>query len=60
MSEVVRYGKWLNKGRVKGVAPPGYAEYECDQCGRTVTCKDGNWAVAQEFPYCHCGAKIYL
>ena len=51
-------GKWIYVGRPDGMSAVGTNVYRCSECGREIGTKWGWKTVADEFPFCHCGAKM--
>lgn len=51
--EEVRHGKWIYKGR----NPVMSHVFECSVCERWI-CANSADHVVEEYPFCHCGAKI--
>lgn len=51
----VRHGKWIYKGHHEMM---GHA-FECSVCERWIFANSTEH-VAEEYPYCHCGAKMDL
>ena len=50
--------KWVRNER-QPVQPAGYLTYHCTACGREISTKHhGKLSMLEEFPYCHCGAKM--
>lgn len=49
----VKHGKWLYRCYHKMMGH----EFECSVCGRWICANSPN-RVIEEYPYCHCGAKI--
>ena len=50
---LVRHGRWLPIVSYNNT-------YKCSECGRLlVDVTDGLKMVAKNYPYCHCGAKMY-
>ncbi len=51
-------GHWLLNDH-QGVLPVGYRLYHCSECGREISSKyHGKISLLNEYPYCHCGAKM--
>lgn len=49
----VKHGKWIYKGR----NPVMSHVFECSVCERWI-CANSADHVVEEYPFCHCGAKI--
>lgn len=52
LPSVQRSGKWIYQST--GIY---MTSYKCSECGRHVVRTNG-YDVAEEYPYCHCGAKM--
>lgn len=51
-------GKWILNDN-QGVQAVGYLTYHCSECGREISSKyHGKTSLLNEYPYCHCGAKM--
>ena len=51
-------GHWI-KNDNQGVQAVGYLTYHCSECGREISSKyHGKLSLLNDFPYCHCGAKM--
>lgn len=52
-------GHWM-RNENQGVQAVGYLTYHCSECGREICSKyHGKLSLLKEFPYCHCGAKMF-
>lgn len=53
-----KMGRWILNDH-QGVLPAGYKMYHCSECGREISSKyHGKMSLLNEYPYCHCGAKM--
>lgn len=52
-------GKWI-LNETQDVQAVGYKTYHCSECGREIISKyHGKISLLKEFPYCHCGTKMW-
>ena len=53
-----KIGKWMLNDN-QGIQAVGYLTYHCSECGREINSKyHGKISLLEEYPYCHCGAKM--
>lgn len=52
-----KIGHWILND-YQGVLPAGYKMYHCSECGHEISSKSGKITRLNEYPYCHCGAKM--
>ena len=51
-------GHWILNDN-QGIQAVGYLTYHCSKCGREISSKyHGKISLLEEYPYCHCGAKM--
>ena len=62
-AEPVRHGRWIFDGAIYYDEDEKCYDYQCSECGRFVSVRGGNLGkeeLEEEYPYCHCGAKMDL
>ena len=62
-AEPVRHGRWIFDGAIYYDEGEKCYDYQCSECGRFVSVRGGNLGkeeLEEEYPYCHCGAKMDL
>ena len=58
LNQALKTGHWILND-YQGVLPVGYKIYHCSECGREISSKyHGKIFLLNEYPYCHCGAKM--
>jgi DNA-directed RNA polymerase subunit RPC12/RpoP len=51
-------GHWILNDN-QGIQAVGYLTYHCSECGREISSKyHGKISLLEEYPYCHCGARM--
>lgn len=63
-AEPVRHGRWIFDGAIYYDEGEKCYDYQCSECGRFVSVRGGSnlgkEELKEEYPYCHCGAKMDL
>lgn len=58
LEQELKTGHWILNDN-QGIQAVGYLTYHCSECGREINSKyHGKISLLEEYPYCHCGAKM--